>query len=152
MSRSTHMHTACDFLHYNNTADVDNMSKILADNFTSTIRPATLGVPVVGKQPYLDRMKAAGISYGLAMPKPEDIMETSDALVFYTNANGTTASGFPWINEYIFRIRFDNQDKIASVDDSRIPQLFWQLLLKKLLQQKQSISLRTCREDFFPTT
>jgi hypothetical protein len=70
------------------------------------------------------------------MPKPEDIIETNDAVVFYvctmtfstgiwlltcivpqTDANGTTASGFPWINEYIFRIRFDNQDKIVSVDE-----------------------------------
>jgi hypothetical protein len=38
-------------------------------------------------------------------------------IVPQTDANGTTASGFPWINEYIFRIRFDNQDKIVSVDE-----------------------------------
>jgi hypothetical protein len=43
------------------------MANILADNFTSTIRPATLGVPVLGKQPYLERMKLAGISFGVSM-------------------------------------------------------------------------------------
>lgn len=90
---------------------------ILADNFTSTIKPATLGIPVLGKQPFLDRLKAAGIRYGIVLPNAEDIIETNDAVVFYTNAKGTTAHGFPWINEYIFRIRFDTQDKIVGVDE-----------------------------------
>lgn len=64
---STHVNISFDFLHFNNTADVDNMSKILADNFTSTIKPATLGIPVLGKQPFLDRLKAAGIRYGVSL-------------------------------------------------------------------------------------
>jgi hypothetical protein len=34
-----------------------------------------------------------------------------------TNANGTTFHGFPWINEYVFQFRFDDQNKIVSVDE-----------------------------------
>jgi hypothetical protein len=68
MRLSTHVQVALAWLNYTNTADVPNMSNILADNFLDTIRPVTLNIPVLGKQPFLDRIKVAGINYGVRFP------------------------------------------------------------------------------------
>jgi hypothetical protein len=66
MILSTHVTIALAWLNYTNTADVPNMSNILADNFLDTIRPVTLNIPVLGKRAFLDRMRVAGINYGVS--------------------------------------------------------------------------------------
>ncbi|KAG6853036.1 hypothetical protein C0991_007328 [Blastosporella zonata] len=90
------------------------MRTILDPNFVDQIRPLSLNVPDSTIEPFLARMAANKIKFGINPPKPGDIMETDDRVTIWTNSNGTTEFGFPWFTEYVFRLTFKG-DKVVNV-------------------------------------
>ena len=56
-----------------------------------------------------------------------------DPLDSRTNSNGTTAHGFPWINEYIFRFDFDQNRKISAVHEFTDSTVVTQALTKEAI-------------------
>ncbi|KAF5376262.1 hypothetical protein D9615_008520 [Tricholomella constricta] len=111
---SSHVKTVLAWLVYTNVGDVENMRKILSDNFLDQIRPLSLGVPDLTIEPFLARMAANKIKFGIAEPTPDNIIEANNVVTIWTNSNGTTEHGFDWKNEYVIRFKFEN-DKIVNV-------------------------------------
>jgi len=114
MRLTAHVTTVLAWLTYTNVGDVTNMRKILSPNFLDQIRPLTLNVPDLTIEPFLARMAANKIKFGIAPPKDENIIEAGNVVTIWTNSNGTTEHGFPWINEYVIRFTFEG-DKIVNV-------------------------------------
>ncbi|GLB44983.1 hypothetical protein LshimejAT787_1900610 [Lyophyllum shimeji] len=111
---SPHVATVLAWLNYTNVGDTTNMREIITPDFLDQIRPLTLNVSDLTVEPYLARMAANKIKFGIHPPTPENIVETPNIVTIWTNSNGTTEHGFPWINEYVIRFTFDG-DKIANV-------------------------------------
>ncbi|KAG5635998.1 hypothetical protein H0H81_009425 [Sphagnurus paluster] len=96
-----------------NEKNLDRLASLSAEDFISTIRPASLGIKPVGKKEYLERLGSAPIeTFNIALPKTGDIIETEEVIQFYTTADGRTAHGFEWKNEYMFTFRFTEDGKL----------------------------------------
>ncbi|KAF8069913.1 hypothetical protein FPV67DRAFT_1667822 [Lyophyllum atratum] len=114
MILSPHIATVLAWLNYTNVGDVSNMKEILSPNFLDQIRPLSLKVPDLTIEPFLARMAANKIKFGIAPPSDGNIVEAGNIVTIWTNSNGTTEHGFPWINEYVIRFTFE-EDKIVNV-------------------------------------
>jgi hypothetical protein len=60
---SAHLSLALHWIGLLNTLNYTGMAEVMSPNFLSTERPATLGIPVVGKQEYIDRLSNISIRY-----------------------------------------------------------------------------------------
>jgi len=111
---SSQVATVLAWLNYTNIGDVNNMRTILSPNFLDQIRPTSLNVPDLTIEPFLARMAANTIKFGIEPPKPENIVEAGNKVAIWTNSSGSTEHGFPWTNEYTIRFTFEGS-KIVNV-------------------------------------
>jgi len=128
MVASAHLKLAFKWIALLNTLDYAGMASVMSANFTNRERPTSMGFPPVGKQEYIDRLKASPIGYfNISLPTPENIVEDAKTIQFYTNANGKSTHGFPFLNEYIFTFTFEG-DKLLSVDEFVDPKIIFELI------------------------
>ncbi|KAJ7256916.1 hypothetical protein C8J57DRAFT_554341 [Mycena rebaudengoi] len=99
-----------DFFAAGNSKDLTALRAILADDFTATILPSSLGLPIMTKEKFLagaEKM-VAGIP-DLKFADPEEIIEAGSSVVVHTKMSGTGYS-----NEYIYIFHVAG-GKIASM-------------------------------------
>ncbi|GLB36720.1 hypothetical protein LshimejAT787_0310070 [Lyophyllum shimeji] len=119
---SNHLKLAFAWVTATNQLNYDQLTALSADNFVSIIRPASLGVPNRNKTQLIADLKAAPIqTFNISLPTTENILETPDAIQFYTTADGHTTHGFPWKTEYILSFTFAGDSLIQSVAEFTDP-------------------------------
>ncbi|KAF8060849.1 hypothetical protein FPV67DRAFT_310104 [Lyophyllum atratum] len=129
---SNHLALAFAWITATNDMNLDQLSALTPDNFVSIVRPASLGVPNRNKTQLLADLKSAPIqTFNISLPTTENIIETPDAIQFYTTADGHTLHGLPWKNEYIFSFTFASDKLIQSVAEFTDPTIVTSLLGKE---------------------
>ncbi|KAG6910652.1 hypothetical protein DXG01_009162 [Tephrocybe rancida] len=125
---STHLQLAFAWVTAINQQNITQLRALSSADFTSVVRPASLGLGPTNKEDFLVRFAGAPIAnFNISLPAAADIVESRDAVYFYTTANGQTTHGFPWKNEYTFTITYSG-DLIKSVTEFADPTLVTEAL------------------------
>ncbi|KAJ7264573.1 hypothetical protein C8J57DRAFT_1713413 [Mycena rebaudengoi] len=87
-----------DFFASGNNKDTDALSALLADDFTGTLLPSSLGVPTMNKE----KFTAGAVKFTSDVPDAkytiEEILEAGSAVVVHSKASGAGFSNeFIWI-------------------------------------------------------
>jgi len=113
---SNHLQLAFAWVNATNQLNYTQLSALSADSFVSIIRPASLGLANRNKTKFIADLKVAPIkTFNVSLPTTDNIIETPNAIQFYTTADGQTTHGFPWKNEYILSFTFASDTLIQSV-------------------------------------
>jgi hypothetical protein len=83
MVASAHLKLAFKWIALLNTLDYAGMASVMSANFTNRERPTSMGFPPVGKQEYIDRLKASPIGYFNV--SRTDLEETAHHLPCFTD-------------------------------------------------------------------
>ncbi|KAF8061806.1 hypothetical protein FPV67DRAFT_1673416 [Lyophyllum atratum] len=128
---SNHLKLAFAWLAALNAKDIDQLTALSADNYQSIVRPSSLGIVPRTKQEFFATLATAPIkAFNLSLPATADIVESADAVHFFTTSNGQTTHGFPWKNEYDWTFTFSG-DKILSTTEFADPTLATAALTKE---------------------
>ncbi|KAG6910651.1 hypothetical protein DXG01_009161 [Tephrocybe rancida] len=137
---STHLQLAFAWVTAVNQLNLTQLRALSSDDFLSTLRPASLGLGPVNKEDFLVRFAGVPIAnLNISLPAAADIIETKDVVSFYTTADGHTAHGFPWKNEYIFTFTYSG-GLIKSVTEFVDPTVITEALGNEAIVAQANLS------------
>ncbi|KAG6909549.1 hypothetical protein DXG01_016797 [Tephrocybe rancida] len=121
---SHHLALAFAWINATNHMDFTQLRALSSEDFISKVGPASLGLTPTNKEDFLTRVAGAPIAYfNISLPTQDNIVESADAVYFYTTSNGQTTHGFPWKNEYLYTFTYTDDNLIKSVTEFTDPTL-----------------------------
>ncbi|KAG5635997.1 hypothetical protein H0H81_009424 [Sphagnurus paluster] len=113
---SPHLQLAHAWIRALNEKKIDQLGSLLADDFLSTVRPASMGIKPLDKEGYLQSLRSIPMKVlTIAIPAAADVVETQDVVQFYTTSEGRSTHGFEYKNEYMFTFTFMDDGLIHGI-------------------------------------
>ncbi|KAJ7262898.1 hypothetical protein C8J57DRAFT_1334088 [Mycena rebaudengoi] len=118
MDSSTAKQLVHDFLHALTAKDAGKLSALAADDFTLQVLPSSVGFPTLNKEQWVQTaLRVTEVVPNLKFEDPDEIIVSDNAIVLHTKAQGSTAKGTKYSNEFIYILRINKDGKIWSTTE-----------------------------------
>ncbi|KAJ7262890.1 hypothetical protein C8J57DRAFT_1334078 [Mycena rebaudengoi] len=106
-----------------NRKDFEGLSALLADDYAMQVLPASLGVPPMNKERFLQGFtKMSTLFPNLKFHEPEEVIVANNTVIVHVQLNSMKASGSndagaTYSNELIHIFRINGDGKVASLKE-----------------------------------
>ncbi|KAJ7207344.1 hypothetical protein C8J57DRAFT_1403296 [Mycena rebaudengoi] len=101
-----------------NRNDFEGLSALLADDYAMQVLPASLGVPPMNKERFIQGFtKMSTLFPNLKFHEPEEVIVADNTVIVHMKASGSNDAGATYSNELIHIFRLNGDGKVASLKE-----------------------------------
>ncbi|KAJ7262887.1 hypothetical protein C8J57DRAFT_1470865 [Mycena rebaudengoi] len=100
-----------------NRNDIEGLSAFLADDYAMQVLPASLGLPPMNKEQFLQAVSRMSTLFpNLTFHEPEEVIVADNVIVAHMKADGSNGAA-TYSNEYMYIFRLNADGKVVSVKE-----------------------------------
>ncbi|KAJ7207345.1 hypothetical protein C8J57DRAFT_1734173 [Mycena rebaudengoi] len=100
-----------------NRKDIEGLSAFLADDYAMQVLPASLGLPPMNKEQFLQAVSRMSTLFpNLTFHEPEEVIVADNVIVVHMKADGSNDAA-TYSNEYMYIFRLNADGKVVSVKE-----------------------------------